>query len=332
MLPGVVQRKQQIAAKKEKLLQAKARINALIDYSQQNARNLWSYYKTYFLDSQKMLLDYLASKPLELWAGWNEPSWSVWNPGTCNFLESFIRVGEGVEPYLEIEQCPEVLCKIPILLPFIGSEQTIIIHSQNGDANGLKLLQSLVFRTALLFPLQARYTLIDPAGAGRAFPMRKSLLSVKENCVKDNTGNLYRDLMKVYLDIQRIIEIYLNTETTSFELLPEDIRANEDFEFIFAANFPIGYQRREIECLYRIANSGAPAGKYVFIHCSEDRTLPEDLSKGIINTIHLGSQMPVPIPKLLHLKVNYDIAPSLSLQTELFNKLSQAKFPKKSAS
>lgn len=329
MLPGIVQRKQQIAVKKEKLLKAKAQVNALINYSQQNARKLWSYYETYFLDSQKRLVDYLASKPLEVWAGWNEPSWSTWSPGSNNLESfSFIRVGEGVETYPEIEQQhPEVLCRIPVLLPFIGSDRTFVIHSKNGDASGLELLQSLVFRTAILFPSQARYTLIDPAGAGRAFPMRKSLFSVKENCVRENTGNLYRDLLQVNLDIQRIIENHLDMEAPSFELLSEDIRANENFEFIFAANFPIGYKRQEIECLYQIANSGAPAGKYVFIHYNPDHKLPEGLGWGIINYISLGSKMPVPLPKLSHLQLNFDIAPSLSLQTDLFNKLSQAKFP-----
>lgn len=328
MLPGIVQRKQQIAAKKEKLLQAKAQINALINYGQKSARNLWSYYETYLLDSQRRLLDYLESKPLEVWAGWNETSWSAWSPGSCNLESfSFIRVGEGVEPYPEVEQHPEVLCKIPILLPFIGSDRTFLIHSRNGDANGLELLQSLVFRTALLFPLQARYTLIDPAGAGRAFPMKKALRSLKENSVRDNSGNLYRDLLSVNLDIQRIVEDYLDMETPSFELLSENIRANENFEFIFVANFPIGYKRPEIECLFQIANSGAPAGKYVFIHYNPDHKLPEDLGWGIRNYISLGSKMSVPLPKLSHLQLNFDIAPPLSLQTELFDKLSQAKFP-----
>jgi hypothetical protein len=326
MLPGIVQRQQEIIAKKERLLQAKAKINALINYGQKNARNLWSYYEPYLLDSQKRLVDYLASQPLEIWAGWNEPVWSVWNPGSCDLENlNLIRIGEGVEPCPEIEKSPEVIGKIPILLPFVGSEQTFIIHSQNGDTNGLKLLQSLVFRTAVLFPLQARYTFIDPAGAGRAFPMKKALNSMREGCVRENTGDLSQDLTTVNLDIQRIIENYFDMEISSFESLPKDIRAKEKFEFIFAANFPFGYERQDIECLYRIANSGAPAGKYLFIHFNEDYPLPEDLRKGIIQATHLGSEMPVPLPKLAHLKISYDTVPPTSLQTELFNKLSQAK-------
>jgi S-DNA-T family DNA segregation ATPase FtsK/SpoIIIE len=325
MLPGIARRKQQVDIRKEKILQAKARINALISHGQQNARNLWSYYEPYLIDTQRTLLTYLNDKPLEVWAGWDESSWSAWNPTSFN-LESLIRVGEGVESYAEIGQHPQVFCKMPILLPFIGGQKAIIIHSQGRDSNGLELLQSLIVRTCVLLPLQARYTFIDPYGAGRAFPMRRSLLSMKENSVRENTGDLYRDLEKVNLDIQRIMETYIDMETTSFELLPEDIRANENFEFIFAADFPNGYERREIERLYRIANSGAPAGKYVFIHYNDDYELPRDMGiEAIKNAIHIHTKMSVPLPKLSHLKLNYDIAPSPSLQTELFNKLSQAK-------
>lgn len=330
MLPGIAGRRQQINDKEGKILQAKARINALINHGRQSARDLWSYYQPHLLDVQRTLSTYLQDKPVAVWGGWDEPSWSAWNPTSTN-LESFIRVGEGVETHSEVRQHPEVVCKMPILLPFIGGEQTIVIHSRSGDPSGLELLQSLVVRTAVLLPLQARYTLIDPAGAGRAFPMRRYLLSMKENSVRENTGDLYRDLEKVNLDIQRIMETYFDMETTSFELLPEDIRVNESFEFIFAADFPNGYERRETERLYRIANAGSPAGKYVFIHCNDDHELPRDMGMGAIkNAIHIRSNASVSLPKVSRLKLNYDPAPSPSLQTELFDKLSQAKPPERS--
>jgi S-DNA-T family DNA segregation ATPase FtsK/SpoIIIE len=114
--------------------------------------------------------------------------------------------------------------------------------------------------------------MLDPAGAGRAFPMQRGLPFVRRV-----GSDLVRDLDAVLEDITRIIHSYMDDQTKSFEQLPEQIQATERFEFIFAANFPDGYDRRTIEALQKIARNGPIAGKYLFIQQSDGRELPKDL-------------------------------------------------------
>jgi S-DNA-T family DNA segregation ATPase FtsK/SpoIIIE len=90
-------------------------------------------------------------------------------------------------------------------------------------------------------------------------------------------ADLARDLDAILEDIGRIIRTYLDAETQSFEALPEQIQANERYEFIVAANFPAGYDRRTIEMLQKISKNGAVAGKYVFLQMSSEKDLPRDL-------------------------------------------------------
>lgn len=329
LMPGVLQRMQKIKEKQDLLQIAREEISAFISWGNKNARELWSFYKPDLYELRRQLIAYLYEKPVQVWGGWDAPAWHAWYP-THAVIEKFIRVGVGIEPVTEDSRYVEELCEFPILLPFIGGERTIIIHSQGDDNRGIELLQSLVVRTTILLPQQARYTLIDPAGAGRAFPMRRSLLSLRENSVRENSGDLYRDLQKVKLDIQRIMETYIDTEVTSFEQLPDDIRANESFEFIFAADFPNGYDRRDIEYLYQIANAGPAAGKYVFLHYNEAYEVPRDMELSLIkNAIHIHPDAFVPLPRLSNLKLKYDSAPSAAFQNEVFGKLSQVRPPER---
>lgn len=144
---------------------------------------------------------------------------------------------------------------IPALMPFIGASRTIIVDAQ-GRSNDAALgsLQALLICTAVMLPHQASYTLLDAAGNVMAFPMSRYLPDVRSS-----TGDLRRDLDEVIRDIQRIIHDYLDAATTSLEQAPPDRRINEKYHFVFAADFPNKYDRRMIEALQSISNTGSRA-------------------------------------------------------------------------
>ncbi|HKR11584.1 MAG TPA: FtsK/SpoIIIE domain-containing protein [Pyrinomonadaceae bacterium] len=212
---------------------------------------------------------------------------------------------------------------LPGYIPFIGMNKTIIITG-SGDAvqASAALMQSVLVRTALMLPHQARYTLLDPAGHGIAFPMRRFLPMVQEH-----SGDVRRDLDQVIAQIQRIIETYIDAGTTSFEHVPQEIRINERFHFVFAADFPNRYDRRAIEALQSIANTGPVAGVYVFIQYNKNHELPRDMGlDGFKNVFYLDVSGNGTLGSL-RLSFNPDVAPVPELQQAIFQKLSAAKPP-----
>lgn len=298
------------------LSQARERATALAQYGKRYADQLPTYYTSLLAGNQQTVKNSLASLPPQNVVGWQNEQWTAWDPERCE-AENTIRCGEASEQ----EQTP---LSVPAYLPFIGANKTIIIRSV-GDtaAKGLALLQSLVIRTAMMLPHQSRYTLLDPAGSGIAFPMRRYLPQVRES-----SSDIRRDLDQVIGDIQRIIETYLDASITSFELVPPDIRVNERFQFVFAADFPNQYDRRAIEALMTIGNTGAAGGVYLFIHHNTDYELPHDISmSGFKNayTIDLTSS----IHSSHGLQFQPDSTPSGQTQGQLFEMLRRAKPPER---
>lgn len=255
---------------------------------------------------------------------WIDEAWGLWHPKEAT-LEQLIRIGEYVESQGNYG------FKIPHYAPFIGSDSTIVITSNDQTSDqAIALLQSLATRIALMLPHQARYTLIDPVGSGAAFPMQRYLPFVRER-----SDDIRRDLDQVSKDIQRIIATYLDAESDSFETLPEDIRINERLEFILAANFPKRYDRRAIEALQSVGMTGPKAGKYLILHYNQSQELPRDMSmKEFENAIYINLStgyrtLPTNSCQLIF---NPDIAPSPGLQKKLFGKLSEAKPPQRNLS
>lgn len=200
---------------------------------------------------------------------WGDDRWSAWQPRPSDRPEE-LRIGRIRE------QRSGTLLPLAATVPFIGAHGAFVIRSRGPDQAQAaeSLLQSLVMRTAVMFPQQARYTLLDPAGNGMAFPMSGYLPRVTPG-----SGDVRRDLDEVIKEIQRIISTYLDAGTRSFEEIPEEMRLNEAFHFVFAADFPNRYDLRAAEALQSIARTGRPAGVYLFVHHNLDHEPPTDFSR-----------------------------------------------------
>ena len=308
----------QISNLDQQIREHQTRAKAYQQSGEQAVGRLPQYFESFLTANSHKFNEVLAERPLPSVAAWKEPRWSSWAPDS-SAAESLMRVGDLVE------QRSNGKLRLPGYIPFIGMNKTIVIMgSGNAAEASAALMQSLLIRTALMLPHQARYTLLDPAGNGIAFPMRRFLPIVQEH-----SGDIRRDLDQVTSQIQRIIETYLDASTTSFERVPHELRINERFHFVFAADFPNRYDRRAIEALQNIANTGPVAGTYVFIHYNQNHELPRDMGmNGFKNAFYIdvggngtsGS---------LKLSFTPDGAPLPELQQSIFQKLSVAKPPER---
>ncbi len=327
--------KQQIEALEARILQKKQEIenaqaygHALFKHGQLNANQFPSYFGNFLATNQQSTQAFLAQQMPPVVASWQETNWRSWNikpenTASVDYVQ-LIRIGERIEQ----RESDSQRFIVPEFAPFIGAHKTIIIRCNNSTRDmGLGLLQSLVVRTALLLPHQIRYTLCDPANNGGAFLMRRSL---PEGLVRENSGELYRDLLEVEQDIRRVKETYLDPQAPALHLLPAEIRINERFEGIFAADFPKRYDRRDIEELQKIGNSGADAGRYLFIHYNEDLPLPRDISiEEFENAFYINLNNLSQTRSQCQLKFYPDTVPDASLQKDLLEKVKLAKPPER---
>jgi DNA segregation ATPase FtsK/SpoIIIE, S-DNA-T family len=209
----------------------------------------------------------------------------------------------------------------PLMVPFIGAGRPIVLASQGEEQHrqAATLMQSLVIRTMTMFPQQARYTLLDPAGNGLAFPMARNVPRVSVG-----TGDVRRDLDEVTREIQRIVRTYLDPSRPSFEDIPDEMRSAEHYHFVFVADFPNGYDLRAIEALQTIARTGTKAGVYVIAHVNKDR---ERQTLGDIDRYGLEDAIVVDMADTqvqfgdVGGTVVFDEAPSASLQDAIFTRL-----------
>ena len=295
---------------------ALARAHALITDGEQRAEQLGAYFTPRIALNTEQIHTWVYQCSLASAASWSHQAWSAWEgESTPAVLLRHLRYAEMTE------QRADVQCVLPAYAPFIGQNRTIIIRSGRGlAAQGKALLQSLVMRTALMLPHQTGYTLLDPASLGSAFPMQGSLPNEQIN-----GDDVARDLTPIIEDIQRIKRDYLSASVQSFDQLPDDARMLERYHLIFAADFPDGYDRRTIEALQRIANSGPQAGRYLFLHYNEEFELPRDVT---LDDFKNAFYMDVSNPQAtgsLDATLKFDQAPPAALQTTLLNTLKRIK-------
>ncbi len=341
--------KERIAEIERRIQQKQSEVTALIaqaqvfvNYGRQQADELQSYNASLLDQDLAAIREVIESLPFETAAGWDDPRWNSWQPEAA-LDETRIRIGD----LLDSRFVDTVIT--PAYAPFIGQNRTVIIRTSGATAaRGAALLQSLVIRTALLFPHQTRYTLLDPAGNGINFPMQARL-----PLVRPHGADTRRELDDVIDDIRRILQTVLGPTIGSFELIPEEQRVNERYQFVFAADFPNQYSHAAIDALASVGNTGPKAGVYLFIHYNQDQPLPRGLTLDAFRNAYfidleepqslLGEPFVLPLSYRLrgHIEgepqssreepfvLQSDRAPLPGLQDTLLTSLAQAKPPER---
>jgi S-DNA-T family DNA segregation ATPase FtsK/SpoIIIE len=239
-----------------------------------------------------------ARSPVPFAGPWGDPRWQEWPPLAPDgrpllkpLLSSWLRVGEFTEDlrvvlrpvargYVLAWLCAGLTpCTMPAFVPFIGQSKALVIECDNRtEAAGLAIMQSLIVRIAALLGRQALFTLLDPSGHGRSFPMQRFLNARKGG------DDVNADLREVVQDIRRINQQVLTGEEGLHKLDGRRL-ASECFEIVVAADFPRGYDRRAIESLFNIAGAGPRAGRYVMIQHNRGVELPRDLSLSRVSNL-----------------------------------------------
>lgn len=306
-----------IAELKAQIIEQTGQANSLHSYGKMQAALLGKHFATHLIANGNKAVEWWNEQSETQFHAWTSPKLALWNPSVAmsDQLPPIIRVGTLNETKSDLSFV------VPANAPFIGQGKTIII---TGRQRGLELLQSLVVRTALLMPHQARYTLLDPAGNGIAFPMRKDL-----PFVRDSVGDTARELQQIITDIQRIIRDYLSQSVKSFEQISFEQRLNERFQFVFAADFPNQYDRRAIEALQNIATTGPSAGVYLFIHWNQSHPLPRDMNmEGFKQAFYISADGDNRFTSL-GLSLQLDQSPQADIQEKLFIKSRSIKAPER---
>lgn len=248
-------------------------------------------------------------------APWQMARWVSWEPSTERRAGD-IRLGAFTEG-----RSGETLA-VPCVAPLVGSGRSLVLASEGETERGIAtgLLQSLVVRTAVTFPQQAAYTLLDPAGNGLAFPMTRHLPHATLV-----GGDVRRHLDDVIAHVHRIVTTYLDATATSFEELPEEMRLGESYHFVVAADFPHGYDSRSAEALLQLARTGPRAGVYVLLHLNRDRLAAAGQELASVefdgaHVIDVGAQT-VTIGDTTG-TVAFDAAPAAALQETVLHRLS----------
>ena len=171
--------------------------------------------------------------------------------------------------------------KLPMTVPFMSSNYTYSYEVNNDELENTQIaLHHIVMRLSVMLPYGAQFCLLDPAKMGENFPYIKQLPFKRAL-----SNDIARTLEDVLDDIKRIKQNYLDNRTRRLIDVDVEIRGNEKFEFVIASNFPKGYDRRSIELLAQIANTGSVAGKYVILQHNKDIEMPNGTSIDIFESL-----------------------------------------------
>lgn len=173
------------------------------------------------------------------------------------------------------------IVEIPITVPFMSGDNTYSFPVKTDELKWTQAaLHNIIMRLSVMLPYGAQFCLLDPAKMGESFPYIKQL-----PFKRPLTNDIARTLEEVLNDINRIRQNYLDNRTRRLMDVDADIRGNEKFEFIIASNFPKGYDRRSIELLAQIANTGSVTGKYVILQHNQDIDLPNGASMDLFESL-----------------------------------------------
>jgi DNA segregation ATPase FtsK/SpoIIIE, S-DNA-T family len=220
--------------------------------------------------------------------GWNDQLWQTFAGPPPDAVLTEIRIGRYREvKHLSGEGGPP---DIPFLIPLLEAAGPLVLQcDEKSKPIARTILQGLLLRTAIAMPSQARFTLLDPAGLGAAYPFRGFIGRVRQ------AGRTAADeLAEVLDDIRRINERVIG-QAERFIELTADQRAGEAFEIVAAADFPKAYAKdpRAIEHLVRIGVSGPRAGRHLILEWDSQAPLPHDFSKDQLrNALYIDCRQP----------------------------------------
>ena len=173
---GLITAQKRLQAADSKLQAANSRLEearAESLHALQTEQESTQQYFSFMLDADaKQWAATLADMPPFFRCDWTEEAWRAYH------LTLSCRVPFWVTGMAE-EQTGDSRANffVPSLAPLLGSKRATIIKGSGAAAQSL--MQGLVLQLATMLPYGATFTLLDPSGAGRAFPMQRGLPFVR---------------------------------------------------------------------------------------------------------------------------------------------------------
>jgi len=262
---------EEVSDKQQQILKVENQISKLqkvanVDFDTLK-NNVYNYYiRVLAKHSSNTNEEFMKMPTFKNW-NWSEKIWKNWDSKQAEVCDD-ICIGHYSEKIFG-----KLEFNFPAYIPFIGKRKTVFITGHNETTSSINsFMESFALRIAMMLPHQVLFTFVDPAGFGKNFPISGKLET------RESSSDVYHVLESIMDDMQRIINTYSLSDEQPFDFNPENILINERFEFIFAAEFPKQYDRRVIESLQKIANTGHIAGKYLIIHHNQSIGLPRDIS------------------------------------------------------
>lgn len=289
------------------------------------------------VDATDAISNYLYSLPMAAVLPWDAPEWDSWPPKDDKgkailqpFISGYLRIGEireKLKPRLARLFAGESLRRLemairpvtlPVVIPFIGMGRTLVVScNESSRDDALKIVQSLILRSAAMLGRQVKFTLLDPVGHGQAFPIQRFLDSRP-------TDDVNKDLKDVQQNIRRINQNVLTGEAGLHELDKRRL-ASEQFEMVVAAGFPdvSGFDRRSVETLFNLGSVGPRAGCYVVLHYDRSKPLPREYPiDSLSNAFILDPQLAYTAPADFHFY--FDMPPSIVDQQSMLERIKDA--------
>jgi len=168
------------------------------------------------------------------------------------------------------------LKSVPAFIPITGYGHLIIISQGGAKIKALELLQSVVTRLALTFPvLAAQFVFIDPLGLGDNFPFKRLPESVRGNAVYSESDEIRSRMRELTEHLRQVTQKYLAREYDNIEAYNQAAEEIvEPYRFLAIADFPAKFDNDACERLISVAERGVRTGVYLLMHIDADQPLP----------------------------------------------------------
>jgi S-DNA-T family DNA segregation ATPase FtsK/SpoIIIE len=204
---------------------------------------------------------------------WDDPLWDTYVPDARMPVPLGVRIGQ-----LNIKNS-NALPPLPALEPFIGQHHLFINSDWNAISDARELLQTLVLRSVVSFPVgMFHLSLVDPVGLGAnlaTFMHLPSKLRGGDICTSQE--EIESQLRSMEKRIKDVFQKYLlNTYQTIEQYNEENREVAVPYFILVLVDFPAGFNRRMAERLLNIARNGPQAGVYILATINPQQQFPHD--------------------------------------------------------
>lgn len=229
-------------------------------------------------------------------ADWNSELWKLFDPslrqmsskapdpltgmpieaggfGSIEAVPGGVRIGTINQKDLE-----KPILDAPALVPLTGQRHVLIVSQGGAKNQALRLLQSIVTRVAVTFPvLSARFVFIDPLGLGDDFPFKELPESIRGATVFSEADEIRQQMRELTEHLRRVTLRYLAREFDNIEAYNKAAEeVVEPYRFLCIADFPAKFDSDAATRLLAVAERGVRTGVYVLMHVNADVSMPRE--------------------------------------------------------